>query len=577
MTESSLNRTGANILVKALQANGINNVYGIVGIPVTDLARLMELRGMKYFGFRREDSAVDAAAAAGFLTKKPGVALTVSAPGFLNGLTALAQATKNCFPLIMISGSSERHIIDLSQGDYEGLDQYNAAKPFCKKAYRVDRAQDVGLAVARAVRTAVSGRPGGVYLDLPADTITQLNNAPDQVDMGIFTPVDPAPLQEPSDAAVQRAVDLIKSAKRPLMIIGKGAAYDRAEKQLQELVAATDIPFLPMSMAKGVIPDDSKHSAAAARSLSLKNADVVILVGARLNWMLSYGDAPEFNPDAKFIQLDIDATQFDSSQKIDAPLQGDIQSILNKLVPAVKATNYKVDSAWLDAIAADTAKNDKKFATRIANGKVKPEFGYYAAIDPIKEYFEAHPDTYLVSEGANTLDIGRDMIGMQLPRHRLDTGTWGVMGVGMGYAIAAAIETGKPVVALEGDSAFGFDGMEMETICRYKLPITVVILNNGGIYNGIGQVVPNQLGPTTLDPKGRYDLLAKAFGGDNYFVENYQQMKDAFAKAVESGKPNIINAQLDPAMGKESGHIGNLNPKLDLAPLEAAEKEKEND
>ena len=281
MSEDLLNRTGANILVEALQKNGIKNVYGIVGIPVTDLARLMELRGMKYYGFRREDSAVNAAAGAGFLNKQPGVALTVSAPGFLNGLTALAEATKNCFPLIMISGSSERHIIDLSQGDYEGLDQYNAAKPFCKKAYRVDRAQDVGLAVARAVRTAVSGRPGGVYLDLPADTITQLNNATDQTDMGIFAPVDPAPAQEPSDTAIQRAVNLIKSAKRPLMIIGKGAAYDRAEKQLQELVDATDIPFLPMSMAKGVIPDDSKHSAAAARSLSLKNADVVILVGAR--------------------------------------------------------------------------------------------------------------------------------------------------------------------------------------------------------------------------------------------------------------------------------------------------------
>ena len=577
MTESSLNKTGANILVEALQANGIKNVYGIVGIPVTDLARLMELRGMKYYGFRREDSAVDAAAATGFLTKKPGVALTVSAPGFLNGLTALAQATKNCFPLIMISGSSERHIIDLSQGDYEGLDQYNVAKPFCKKAYRVDRAEDVGLAVARAVRTAVSGRPGGVYLDLPADTITQLNNATDQVDQGIFTPVDPAPKQEPSDEAIQRAVDLIKSAKKPLMIIGKGAAYDRVENQLQVLVDATDIPFLPMSMAKGVIPDNDKHSAAAARSLSLKNADVVILVGARLNWMLSYGDAPQFNSDAKFIQLDIDATQFDSSQKISAPLQGDLQSILNKLVPAIKETGYKVDSTWLDAIAADTTKNDEKFAQRIEQGKTKPEFGFYAAIDPIKEYFEQHPETYLVSEGANTLDIGRDMIGIQLPRHRLDTGTWGVMGVGMGYAIATAVETGKPVVALEGDSAFGFDGMEIETICRYHLPVTIVILNNGGIYNGIDKVVPDQPGPTQLDPTAHYDLLAKAFGGDSYFVTNYEEMKDTFAKAVASGKPNIINVQLDPAMGKESGHIGNLNPKLNLEPLEEKESVDKND
>ncbi|MCD7131673.1 oxalyl-CoA decarboxylase [Limosilactobacillus balticus] len=574
MTENSLERTGASLLIKALQQNGINNIYGLVGIPVTDFARLAELRGMKYYGFRREDSAIDAAAAAGYLTQKPGVGLTVSAPGFLNGLTALAQATKNCFPLIMISGSSERHIIDLSQGDYEGLDQYNVAKPFCKKAYRVDRAEDIGLAVARAIRTAVSGRPGGVYLDLPADTISQ--EAP-TADTGIYKLVDPAPKQEPSDEAVSRAVDIIKNAQKPLIILGKGAAYARTEDQVQKLVNETGIPFLPMSMAKGVVPDDNKYSAASARSLSLKNADVVILIGARLNWMLSYGDAPQFNPDAKFIQLDIDATQFDSSQKISAPLQGDLQSILAKLVPALIKSGYHASQEWLDEISQDTAKNDAKFAERIAAGKTNPKFGYYGAIEPIAEYFNEHPDTYIVSEGANTLDIGRNMVGMKLPRHRLDTGTWGVMGVGMGYAIATAIETGKHVVALDGDSAFGFDGMEMETICRYKLPITVVVINNGGIYNGVGQVVPNQLGPTTLDPTGRYDLMAKAFGGDDYFVSNYQEMKDTFAKAVESGRPNLINVQIDPSMGKESGHIGNLNPALNLKPLEEAERSNHND
>lgn len=574
MTENSLERTGASLLIKALQQNGINNIYGLVGIPVTDFARLAELRGMKYYGFRREDSAIDAAAAAGYLTQKPGVGLTVSAPGFLNGLTALAQATKNCFPLIMISGSSERHIIDLSQGDYEGLDQYNVAKPFCKKAYRVDRAEDIGLAVARAIRTAVSGRPGGVYLDLPADTISQ--EAP-TADTGIYKLVDPAPKQAPSDEAVSRAVDLIKGAQKPLIILGKGAAYARTEDQVQKLVNETGIPFLPMSMAKGLIPDDNKYSAASARSLSLKNADVVILIGARLNWMLSYGDAPQFNPAAKFIQLDIDATQFDSSQKISAPLQGDLQSILAKLVPALIKSGYHASQEWLDEIGQDTAKNDAKFAKRIAAGKTNPKFGYYGAIEPITEYFKEHPDTYIVSEGANTLDIGRNMVGMQLPRHRLDTGTWGVMGVGLGYAIATAIETGKHVVALDGDSAFGFDGMEMETICRYHLPITVVVVNNGGIYNGVGQVVPNQLGPTTLTPTGRYDLMAKAFGGDSYFVSNYQEMKDTFAKAVESGRPSLINVQIDPSMGKESGHIGNLNPALNLKPLEEAERSNHND
>ena len=220
-----------------------------------------------------------------------------------------------------------------------------------------------------------------------------------------------------------------------------------------------------------------------------------------------------------------------------------------------------VDKAWIDAIVADTDKNDAKFAKRLAAGKTDPKFGYYGALLPIQEYFEKHPDTYLVSEGANTLDIGRNLIAMKLPRHRLDTGTWGVMGVGLGYAIATAVETGKPVVALEGDSAFGFDGMEMETICRYNLPITVVVVNNGGIYNGTDQEVPSQPGPTKLDSTAKYELLAQAFGGDSYFVSDYQTMEETFSKAVDSKRPCLINVQIDPSMGKESGHIGNLNPE----------------
>lgn len=567
MVDTSL--TGAALLIDALQANGLNNMYGVVGIPVTDFARLAQLKGMKYYGFRREDSAVDAAAGAGFITGKPGVALTVSAPGFLNGLTALAQATKNCFPLIMISGSSDRHIIDLDRGDYEGLDQYNVAKPFCKAAYRVDRAEDMGLAVARAVRTAVSGRPGGVYLDLPAATVT--DTVAQKSDANIYKVVDPAPKQLPSDDAINRAVELLKDAKHPVILLGKGSAYAQSEDEIRELVNKTNIPFLPMSMAKGVVPDDSPASAASARSFTLGQADVVLLIGARLNWMLSNGESPLFSEDAKFIQVDIDATEFDSNRKIDAPLQGDIKSVMQKLNSAAINAGVKAPTDWIDAIKTESEKNNTKFAKRISASEAKSTLGYYSVIEPINDLMQKHPDTYLVSEGANTLDIGRDLIGMQKPRHRLDTGTWGVMGVGMGYAIAAAIETGKPVIALEGDSAFGFDGMEMETICRYHLPVIVVIINNGGIYNGDVNVVPDQPGPTVLDHNAHYGDISKAFGGDSYRVNNYEEMKDALEKAYESGNPTIIDAQIPESMGKESGHIGNLNPKLDLSSLEAKE------
>lgn len=555
--------SGADLLIDALQANGINNMYGIVGIPVTDFARLAEIKGMKFYGFRREDAAVDAAAGAGFITGKPGVALTVSAPGFLNGLTALAQATENSFPLIMISGSSSRHIIDMGRGDYEGIDQYNLAKPFCKAAYRVDRAQDMGLAVARAVRTAVSGRPGGVYLDLPAATISDTAT---KAEANIFEPVEPALAQYPSDAAINRAVSLLKNAKHPAIIIGKGAAYARSENELRELVDKTNIPFLPMSMAKGVIPDNSVHTAASARSFTLSNADVIMLVGARLNWMLSNGEAPLFNPNTKFIQIEIDATEFDSNRKIDAPLQGDIKSVLEKLVPAAEKAGVKVPQDWLDQVKAESDKNNAKFAKIIEASHKSDTLGYFGAITPINEILQEHPDTYIVSEGANALDDGRNLVGMNLPRHRLDTGSWGVMGVALGYGIAAAVETGRPVIAIEGDSGFGFDGMEVETICRYNLPITIVIINNGGIYNGDRNPVKDQLGPTVLSHSARYEEIAKAFGGNGYRVNNYAEMKKALDEAYASKKPTVIDAQIPVSMGKESGHIGNLNPELDLDP-----------
>ncbi|MFR4790363.1 MAG: thiamine pyrophosphate-dependent enzyme, partial [Lactobacillus acidophilus] len=267
----------------------------------------------------------------------------------------------------------------------------------------------------------------------------------------------------------------------------------------------------------------------------------------------------------------IDATEFDSNRKIDAPLQGDIKSVMQKLNSAAINAGVKAPTDWINAIKTESEKNNTKFAKRISASEAKSTLGYYSAIEPINDLMQKHPDTYLVSEGANTLDIGRDLIGMQKPRHRLDTGTWGVMGVGMGYAIAAAIETGKPVIALEGDSAFGFDGMEMETICRYHLPVIVVIINNGGIYNGDVNVVPDQPGPTVLDHNAHYGDISKAFGGDSYRVNNYEEMKDALEKAYESGNPTIIDAQIPESMGKESGHIGNLNPKLDLSSLEAKE------
>ncbi|MFG1418034.1 oxalyl-CoA decarboxylase [Xanthobacter sp. V0B-10] len=551
---------GAHLVIDALKLNGIETLFGVVGIPITDLARLAQAEGLRYIGFRHEQPAGHAAGVSGFLTGKPGICLTVSAPGFLNGMVALANATTNGFPMILISGSSDRAIVDLQRGDYEELDQMNAAKPYAKAAYRVNRPEDIGLGVARAIRTAVSGRPGGVYLDLPADVISATIDA-EAGKRSLIQVVDPAPRQLPAADALARALALLAHAKRPLIVIGKGAAYSRAEDAIRQFVEATGIPFLPMSMGKGVLPDTHPQCAAAARSLVLKEADVVLLLGARLNWLLGHGKSPEWAPDFQLIQVDIHAAEMDSNRAVAAPVVGDILSSVEAMLAGLPAAGVTPQAAWNDAIAAHKAVNREKMEKHLAANPSPMDF--FSAFGAIRKVVADKPDLYIVSEGANTLDIGRNLIDQHLPRHRLDVGTWGVMGVGLGNAIGAAVTTGKQVLAIEGDSAFGFSGMEVETICRYGLPVTLVVLNNGGIYKGDDH---NRSGgsdpaPTVLDLKARYDQVIEAFGGKGYHVETPDALAAALAEALASGKPALINAVIDPHAGTESGHLTNLNPQ----------------
>jgi oxalyl-CoA decarboxylase len=555
---------GFSLVIDAMKLNGLNTIYGVPGIPITDLGRHAQAAGIRVLSFRHEQNAGYAAAIAGFLTKKPGVCLTVSAPGFLNGLTALAHATTNCFPMILVSGSSEREIVDLQQGDYEEMDQLAIAKPLCKAAYRVLHAQDIGIGFARAIRAAVSGRPGGVYLDLPAKLFAQVISA-DAGAKSLVKVIDAAPAQLPAPAAVKRALDVLKAAKRPLIILGKGAAYAQADDAIRALVEKSGVPFLPMSMAKGLLPDTHPQCAGAARSTVLKDSDVVMLVGARLNWLLSHGkgkawgDAPK-----KFIQVDIEPKEMDSNVEIAAPVVGDIGSCVSAMLDAMGGSWSAAPADWMGAVTAKRDENVAKMAPRLMNNKSPMD--YHGALGALRTIIKERPDAILVNEGANTLDLARGVIDMYKPRKRLDVGTWGVMGVGMGSAIAAAVETGHPVLAIEGDSAFGFSGMEVETICRYHLPVCVVIFNNDGIYRGTDQNASGgpDPAPTVFVKGSRYDKMMEAFGGTGVTATTPDELKRAVNAAMDSGKPTLINAVIDPAAGSESGRIGNLNPQSKL-------------
>jgi oxalyl-CoA decarboxylase len=552
---------GFQLVIEALKLNGVNTIYEVPGIPITDLGRMAQAAGMRVISFRHEQSAGYAASIAGFLTKKPGICLTVSAPGFLNGMTALANATTNCFPMILISGSSEREIVDLQQGDYEEMDQLAIAKPLCKAAYRVLHAADIGIGVARAIRAAVSGRPGGVYLDLPAKLFSQVMNA-EAGAKSLVKVIDPAPAQIPAPAAVKRALDLLRSAKRPLIILGKGAAYAQADDAIRTLIEKSGIPFLPMSMAKGILPDTHPQCAGAARSTVLQQSDVVMLIGARLNWLLSHGKGKTWGKpySKKFIQIDIEPKEMDSNVEIAAPVVGDIGSCVTAMLDAMGQW-APPPAEWTNTIKSKKEENIAKMAPRLMKNTAPMDF--HSALGALRTVIKERPDTILVNEGANTLDLARGIIDIYKPRKRLDVGTWGVMGIGMGFAIAAAIETGNRVLAVEGDSAFGFSGMEVETICRYKLPVCVVVFNNDGIYRGVDVNPSGGADPaTTVFVKGaRYDKIIEAFGGVGAHVTTPDELKRAVDAALDSGKPTLINAVIDPAAGSESGRIGNLNPQ----------------
>jgi oxalyl-CoA decarboxylase len=563
---------GFHLVIEALELNGIDTVFGLPGIPITDLTRKCQRAGLRVISFRHEQNAGYAASIAGFLTQKPGICLTVSAPGFLNGLTALAHATTNCFPMILISGSSEREIVDLQQGDYEEMDQLAIAKPLAKAAFRVLHADDIGVGVARAIRAAVSGRPGGVYLDLPAKLFPQTIGA-EAGKNSLIKVVDAAPRQIPAADAVKRALDLLGSAKKPLIILGKGAAYAQADADIRALVEKTGIPYLPMSMAKGLLPDTHEQSASAARSFVLPEADVVMLIGARLNWLLSHGkgktwggETPKAWGGQKFVQVDISPQEADSNVRIDAPVVGDIGSCVKALLAGIDSSWPKPPSEWLSAVADRKNKNLAKMAETLA--KNPSPMSFQSALNVVRDIVKANPDAILVNEGANALDFTRSIVDMYKPRKRIDVGTWGIMGIGMGYCVAAAVVTGQQVIAVEGDSAFGFSGMETETICRYNLPVCVVIMNNNGVYRGdeknpTGGADPS---PLVFVKDARYEKLMEAFGGVGVHAKTPDELRKAMEEAIRTQRPTLINAVIDEGGGTESGRITSLNPTAKKKP-----------
>ncbi|XP_055858825.1 2-hydroxyacyl-CoA lyase 1 [Episyrphus balteatus] len=538
------------IIAESLKAQGVEYVFGIIGIPVVELSMAMQAAGLKYIGMRNEQAACYAAQAIGYLTGKPGVCLVVSGPGLLHVTGGMANAQVNCWPLLIIGGATNEDHEGI--GGFQECPQVELTRPYCKYAARPPNASLIPMHVEKAVRYATYGRPGVAYLDFPGNLLQSKVNV-DTVAPVFAHPAPPLVYPDPED--IRRAMRFLTTAKRPLVIIGKGAAYAHAENILRHFIDNTNLPFLPTPMGKGVVSDTASQCVSSARTYALQNADVVLLLGARLNWILHFGRPPRFDKDVKVIQVDLCPEELHNSVMSSVAAQSDIKPFAEHLFEQMNAVNYvfSQDNDWWKELNAKCQQNRESVQRMSLN--TEAPLNYYTVFHHLRELIPR--DAIIVSEGANTMDIGRAMLLNILPRHRLDAGTFGTMGVGPGFAIAAALYCrdrfpGKKVVCVEGDSAFGFSGMELETMVRYNLPITIVIVNNSGIYGGfdkdtfdsirssgdLTQVTP----PSALGVQVRYEQMLQMFGLQGHFVKEIPELQKAIKEAQQlTDRPTIIN------------------------------------
>ncbi|PIA18836.1 putative 2-hydroxyphytanoyl-CoA lyase [Coemansia reversa NRRL 1564] len=535
--------SGAQIVARALKQQGVTVVFGIVGIPVVEVAEAIQSEGIRFISFRNEQSCSYAASAWGYLNQKPGVCLVVSGPGVVHALAGVVHSQVNTWPLVLIGGSCETTLE--GAGAFQECLQIEMCRPYSKYSARPQSVEQIPQVMTSAFRHAMVGRPGAAYIDLPADYIQGSVQAAIVPNAHLAKPVFAQ--ADPTD--IVAAVELLSAAKSPLIVVGKGAAYARAEEEIRALVDKYQAPFLPTPMAKGVVPDSHPRNASSARSSALKGADVVLLLGARLNWILHFGR--RFNPNAKIIQVDVHPEEIGTNVSIDVALQGHLPLVVRQLLDALRGP-FVLDpdsNPFVSELVQHAQRNADKQLQKYQNSEIP--MSYYRAFYEIKQQLPS--DVVFVSEGANTMDIARTVFDFQLPRRRLDCATFANMGVGMGFAIAAQLHyVESRVVAVVGDSAFGFSAMELETAVRSRLPLIVIVINNNGIYYGLepeeyGALErQSQLPTTALLPGVRYELIAEAVGAKGVLVKTPEDLGTAVEAALAHNGLTLINCVIKP-------------------------------
>ena len=546
--------SGAQIVAKSLAAQGVEEMFGLVGVPVVPISIAWQQEGKPFIGVRHEQAAGYAAQAAAYMRGHLSAALVVSGPGMTNVISALGNAQANCWPMILLGGAAN---IGLSaMGDFQDAPQVEAARPFVKWS---DQARDVRLIprlIAQATRAAINGRPGPVYLDLPGDVIDAVVDESEvQWAPRVEEPQRPTVSQE----SVEAAIEALKTASNPLVIVGKGMAWSQAEQEVQEFVDKTGIPWLATPMGAGVVPADAPNNAAAARTHVLRNADLVVLLGARLNWILHFGKPPRFKEGVRIVQLDIEPSEIGTNVPTEVALVGDGKAVMGQLNAHLDEHPWQFEDTteWVASINAEIERKAVEQAEWASSDETP--MNYYR---PLKEIQDRMPrDAVFVTEGENTMAIARQVIQSYEPRKRLDAGTWGTMGVGPGFALAAqVVHPGKRVIALEGDAAFGFGPGEVETAVRQKLPITWIIFNNNGIGGGAPELPDEygtgELSPGQLTPMAHYEKIMEAFGGKGYYCRSPEELTAALDDSFQQEGSTLINVEISPGAQRRKQQFG---------------------
>ncbi len=527
---------GSYLIARTLKEEGVDTLFYLTGGPAFDLIFACQDLGIKTVDFRHEQAAAFAAHAYARVTGKPGVCAAASGPGTLNLLTGVYTASIDCAPMLILGGASPVH--EIGREAFQEVDQVGVMQPLCKYWHRPTKAERYPEIVSTAYRQATSGRPGPVYIDCGADVLYEELDEDAAIKPSRATKTS-RPAAEPG--AVTEAIDMLAGAERPIIIGGGGVFFSGGAPELESLVDITGIPFFTAPMSRGIVPEDHAVSFQGARSMALRNADVVLVVGTRFNWMLNYGR--RFSDDARIIQVDIDSAEIGHNRNVDLGIVGDAKVVLGQMIGEAETRGSSfagaLESPWVVGLRED---NDRRAAQLgpLLNSNDSPIHPLRICKE-IRDFLDR--DAILCVDGNEILHFGRQSLPTYLPGHRLNSGVTGTMGVGLPYGIGAKLaKPDKQVLVLHGDGSMGLNAMEIDTAVRFDLPVVTVVCNNAGWMARTPDMPKpgRELGFTS------FDGMATALGGYGERVEDPDEIRPALERAFGSGLPAVINVVAEP-------------------------------